>query len=310
MGSRIVYILGEDHDMPEISTDKAKLLPSVGLPVETDSVYIVTETEDSRVFQTYKNKGDTQQQTQVNILPYCIESLLSCLIFLQAYKQSSTEDIEIENEYLSQILARTLCVFTKTGESEEHAYKSSFKFFVENGPHGYFLMCLKKLTQLCSLFEGQYPETREIYDLRVIKNLQRYDYESCLSTGFNTDLRKAFHLSRELVDFTLVKLLIDKNQNPTTPPEMSFIVIMGQEHVSNIKQMLLSSNQNFIVLSYNYDDPVLHEKRADNETITLSTKDFDFGIDVGVGKKKKKKSRTRKHKRPKRKSKSKRRQLQ
>jgi hypothetical protein len=75
---------------------------------------------------------------------------------------------------------------------------------------------------------------------------------------------------------------------------------MGQEHVNNIKQMLLSSNQNFIVLTYNYDHPVLKEDRADTGIKTLSTKDFDLGIDGG---KKKKKSRTRKHKRPKRKSK-------
>jgi hypothetical protein len=90
----------------------------------------------------------------------------------------------------------------------------------------------------------------------------------------NPEFGKAFYKTYFLVDTSIVDNI--KREHRDAPPDTTFIVIVGEQHVDALEHKLLSADPSFIVYT-------IHEEEKDME---LDTRKYKLAIDGGKPRKK------------------------
>jgi hypothetical protein len=313
---RMIYIIGEDHRHKDISSHKVSLLPAIG---ENTPFFIFTETENDTIFKSAGSQGNLEQQQTVEELPTKIESILVVINLLRDYKRLkqhffidswryfkkrlfSPQTIEPKltpKEMFFRIFIYGKLFFRMPGETVKDCGLRIRQMLFYN-TKGLFNFCIKKLREFTDILrEPRYEEdirrdATRIQKLMLGDNLlgDKYTYDNIdTHLEFDKDLKTAFDISVRLVDSFIVRMVLNKHLNPLTPDNMYFVVVVGNDHVKNIKAMLLSARQNFIVIAR--DDDIEPQEGVDymmerSDSIdgrTIKHDDFDYDIDGGKRKK-------------------------
>ena len=296
---RMIYIIGEDHRHKDISSHKVSLLPAIG---ENTPFFVFTETENDTIFKSEGSQGNLEQQQSVEELPSNVERILVVIDLLRDYKKmlSSPPTVEIKitpKDMFDMILTYGLSFFRMPGETVKDCGLRIMQMLIYK-PRDLFNYCIKKLREFTDILqEPRYEKDirRDAIKIQKLMLGDKYTYDNIdKSPKFDKDLKTAFDISIRLVDSFIVRMVLNKHLDPFTPYNMYFVVVVGNNHVQNIKTMLLSARQNFIVIAR--DDDILPQEGLDytmerSDSIdgidgrTIKHKDFDYGIDGGKRKK-------------------------
>ena len=313
---RMIYIIGEDHRHRDISSHKVSLLPAIG---ENTPFFVFTETEINTIFESAGSQGNLEQQQTVEVLPTNVEKLLVVIDLLKDYKRlkqhffkdswryfkkrlfspQTNEQKLTPQEMFFRIFTYGMSFFRMPGETVKDCGLRIRRMLLYN-TKGLFNFCIEKLREFTDILQQLRYEEDIREDATRIKELMlgndllgdKYTYDNIDKThNFEKDLQTAFEISIRLVDRFIVRMVLNKHLDPFTPYNMYFVVVVGNDHVQNIKAMLLSARQNFIVIAR--DDDVEPQEGVDytmerSDSIdgrTIKHKDFDYGIDGGKRKK-------------------------
>jgi hypothetical protein len=317
---RMIYIIGEYHEYRDISSHKVSLLPAIG---ENAPFFIFTETETNSIFESAGQEGSLEKQQNVEELPSNLEKLLFVLDFIRDYKIKYKKPICIDlwrcskkslpqtnepkltpTDMFMRILTVGLSFFRLPGETVKKC-GLRIRWMLFYNTKGLFNFCIEKLREFTNILRQPRYEKDIRRDALIIQKLMlgnnflgdKYTYNNIdKSPNFEKDWETAIQISIRLVDRFIVRMVLAKHLDPLTPDNMYFVVVVGNNHVKNIKAMLLSARQNFIVIARD-DDTVPREgvdytmERSDSIDErpiehkdygkTIKHKDFDYSIDGG-----------------------------
>jgi hypothetical protein len=216
-GKRTIIIVGENHTEKHITN--AKLL---SLPASLDVVLFIENTK-SKTFLT--NKGEKIAIPISTELPSTIEGIFQIFTFLAIFKTYGNGKLQAFNLTPSQAIAIVSEMYNIDLSNEE----------VVANPTQAFNTIKRKLIEVCSNIQGN------DYGINAYINSDEFSYDTLTST-FNEN--PAFASSYKLVDDAIIANI--HQHHTTTPPNVAFVIVVGNGHVANIIDGLQSPNYNIV----------------------------------------------------------------
>lgn len=209
---RTIIIIGENHTEQHITNAKLLLLPA-----SVDDCVIFTESTKTKMYTT--NKGEKSTIPIANSLPSTIEGIFQILTFLAIFKHEGN---------------RKMPTFNLTPSYAVSAVSEMYKITLTDAqvsadPHAAFNAIKRKLIEVCREIQGN------DYGINAYVNSDEFSYET-LTPDFADN--PAFRSSYKLVDDAIIANI--HQQHSTTPPNVAFVIVVGNSHVANILSLLPS----------------------------------------------------------------------
>ena len=216
IGRRNIIVLGEKHTEQEITNTKLIELTSC-----FENEVLFTESTTIQIMKT--DKGD-KPTIPIPLLPSLIEGVFIIFTFFVSLKNSGNIRIPIySNLYASQ------CIFALCNKFIGQDFIS--EYMIINDTVGSFNKIKDILLKLCEM-QGDRGRT-------IIQELDHITYDT---VGDDIVDSVAFKESYKLVDDAII-FNINK-MHTELPINVAFIIIVGNTHVNNIVQELMTSHDN------------------------------------------------------------------
>ena len=249
MSLRDVYLLGEDHREETLTLKALKLLS-----IDHNEVFIFEEygmmgtkyttLSNEETFVRMNSVGSERIQ-QAGKIQTNIERAVIVLRCLAEYKLDEAIPIGIKRISAHPDLIGIAIDLLKNNEESDMETGKRIMNILINNPENLFNMCLELLNNLISelqqipgIDEESMQLTSDIGDL-----CNSFTYASCGEEGFPFYINSALELSIRLVDISIVKSVLEQNEQPDCPPSIPFFVRVGALHTRNIKELLLASGK-------------------------------------------------------------------